>query len=309
MNIENNLYDNYGIKIKTTSPITDKTFKIICNKNNCFFVKQVTEEIENKYNFLANQGVSNILYPMINYQKKYVSNFNNKNYYLNDYIENFVTIPDSQVYNMFNALNRLHESTVIKRQLSVSHSRPKFEELTKQLDYKFKLLENFVRSLETRMISKNSLIVLQQYHIILDAKNELIRLQKRIIMSIKDKESVEYVFVHNNPKIDHVIMNRGSTYLTSIENGKIGIDSIDLAKFYVENKDSNLDFKKMIFDDYYSHKGGFYYDYFRFLVLFIYIKSINITNIEYFNLNNFVHICNNISNFLETFLDKKEEIQ
>lgn len=306
MNITDNLYDNYGIKVQNTLPLTDKTYKITCNQNNCFFVKQVSNEIETKYNFLSNQGVSNVLYPIINRNRKYISNFDGTNYYLNDYIDNYMTIEDSLAYNMFNALERLHDNTIIKRQLSVNNSRPKFEEITKQLDYKFKLLENFIRSLETGVITPSSLVVLEKYHIILEAKKELVKLQKKIILAIKDKESVEYVFVHNNPKIDHIIMSRGSTYLTSIEKGKIGIDSLDFAKFYIENKELNLDFKKIIFDDYYSHKGDFYYNYFRFLVIFIYIKRINISNLSYINLENFVKNCNNINDFIKTFSDKNE---
>lgn len=306
MNITDNLYNNYGIKVQDVWPITDKTYKIICDKENCFFIKQVSNEIENKYSYLSNQGVYNVLYPTINHNRKFISNFNYQNYYLNDYIDNFVTIEDSLAYNMFNALDRLHDSTIIKRQLSVNNSRPKFEEITKQLDYKFKLLENFIRSIETKVITPSNLVVLEKYYIILEAKKELLKLQKKIIMAIKDKESVEYVFVHNNPKIDHIIMSRGSAYLTSVENGKIGIDSLDFAKFYVENKDFNIDFKKIIFDDYYSHRDDFYYNYFRFLVIFIYIKRINVSNLSYINLENFVKNCNNIEQFIKTFSDKNE---
>lgn len=306
MDIINDLYEKYQIKINEHQPITNKTSKIICTDNNCFFIKQVSKELENKYQFLNNQGVSNILYPTLNIHKDYISNFDQTNYYVSDYVDNKRIIDDQIAYNLFNSLSYLHNSTSIKRQLSVTKARPKFEEITKQLDYKFKLLENFIRNLETRSIDKYSYVVLENYHIILKAKKELINLQKRIISAIKSKESVEYVFLHNNPKLEHLIMSRGSSYLTSIDHGKIGIDGLDLAKFYIENQHLSLDFKKIIFTDYYNHKSDFYYDYFCFLVIFIYIKRIDVINIDLISMEKFVHNAYLINDFMEKFLNKND---
>ena len=99
-----------------------------------------------------------------------------------------------------------------------------------------------------------SVPILENYHHILDAKTEMIRLQKRIIAIIKDKESVVFSFLHNNPKLDHILIVRGAKYLTSLENGKIGINSLDLAKFYVENQDLNIDFSQIIKEYYQNEK-------------------------------------------------------
>ena len=103
----------------------------------------------------------------------------------------------------------------------------KFEEITNRLDYKFKTLENYVRSVEASNLDENTMSVLGNYHYILDAKKELIRLQKRIISVVKAKEGVDYSFIHNNPKLDNLLNIKGAYYLTSIENGKIGIYSLE----------------------------------------------------------------------------------
>ena len=301
MELNNSISEKYNIKVHDIERLTDKSYKIVCDTRNCYFIKQVPKIVESKYIFLSNQGVNNVLYPILNNDRKYITDFNDKNFYVNDYIENIVSKEESRAYNMFNALDRLHSSTTIKKQLSTTNSRPKIEEITKQLDYKFVLIEQYIRGLETKPIDKDSMMVLEKYHIILNAKKELVTLQKKIILSIKDKNSVEYSFVHNNPKNDHLIMKNGYQYLTSITNGKIGVSSLDMAKFYIENSELNLDYKEIIFKDYYSQKNNFYYDYFRFLVLFIYIKSIHFLQNDIFNKEQFVRICIKIEKFMTDF--------
>lgn len=301
MKLNNSISEKYNIKVHDIERLTEKSYKIVCDTRNCYFIKQVPKIVESKYIFLSNQGVNNVLYPILNNDRKYITDFNDKNFYVNDYIENIVSKEESRAYNMFNALDRLHSSTTIKKQLSTTNSRPKIEEITKQLDYKFVLIEQYIRGLETKPIDKDSMLVLEKYHIILNAKKELVTLQKKIILSIKDKNSVEYSFVHNNPKNDHLIMKNGYQYLTSITNGKIGVSSLDMAKFYIENSELNLDYKEIIFKDYYSQKNNFYYDYFRFLVLFIYIKSIHFLQNDIFNKEQFVRICIKIEKFMTDF--------
>ncbi len=301
MELNNSISEKYNIKVHDIERLTNKSYKIVCDTRSCYFIKQVPKIVESKYVFLSNQGVNNVLYPILNNDRKYITDFNDKNFYVNDYIENIVSKEESRAYNMFNALDRLHSSTTIKKQLSTTNSRPKIEEITKQLDYKFVLIEQYIRGLETKPIDKYSMMVLEKYHIILNAKKELVTLQKKIILSIKDKNSVEYSFVHNNPKNDHLIMKNGYQYLTSITNGKIGVSSLDMAKFYIENSELNLDYKEIIFKDYYSQKNNFYYDYFRFLVLFIYIKSIHFLQNDIFNKEQFVRICIKIEKFMADF--------
>ena len=306
MDVINNLYENYQIKVDKNIQLSGKTYKIVCENNNCYFIKKVSKELENKYIFLSNHGINNIIYPYLNTEKKYISELDKNSYYVTEYLSSKPVGEDQIGFRMFYALDLLHNNTSIKRQLSVNDTKPKFEEITKQLDYKFKLIESFIRSLETKPIDKYSYIVLENYHILIQAKDELVKLQKKIISSIKTKESVEYVFLHNNPKNEHLLIDKGNSYLTSIDNGKIGIDSLDLAKFYIENQHLKLDFKKIIFDDYYSHKQDFYYDYFCFIVLFIYIKRINFTNMSMINMESFVHNSQNIKIFIETFLNKQQ---
>ena len=174
MELNNSISEKYNIKVHDIERLTNKSYKIVCDTRNCYFIKQVPKIVESKYVFLSNQGVNNVLYPILNNDRKYITDFNDKNFYVNDYIENIVSKEESRAYNMFNALDRLHSSTTIKKQLSTTNSRPKIEEITKQLDYKFILIEQYIRSLETKQIDKSSFVVLEKYHIIL--KEQMVKI-------------------------------------------------------------------------------------------------------------------------------------
>lgn len=170
------------------------------------------------------------------------------------------------------------------------------------------MIEDFVKSVESKDLTVFSMPILSNYRFILDAKKELIRLQKRIIGSVKDRLSVDYAFIHNNPKLDHLLSIHGMRYLTSIENSKMGISSLDMAKLYIESEELNIDFKSFIVDYYYQYEETFYYDYFRFLILFIYMKRLVLNDLDYVSAQNFINISNSIKKYFEIFLDKQEQI-
>lgn len=278
--------------------------------NQNYLLKKCNESTKRIFNFLQNVGVDNIIYP--EYQKGTisVSTFQDEEYYITPYYDTSIIVPEKQALDLFNELLHLHSKTSFPKKLSQKSSRSKIDEISKQLDYKFILIEEYIRSLETKKIDEQSYNILSNYHYILDAKNELIRLQKRIIVYIKDEEGVNYSFNHNNPKLDHLIKVKGYNYLVSVEKGKFGIESLDFAKFYIENEDLNIDFKKLITDVLWQYESQFYYDYFRYLVLLIYIKKLSITNSLFVNIRSFNKTALSIEKYFKTFPDRpihKEE--
>lgn len=252
-------------------------------------------------------GLNNIIYPEFNINKKYLTTVNDENYYLTQYYDSLEVVPEKKAVDLFEELTNIHRNTQFPRQLSPANSRYKFDELTKQLDYKFKVIEEFIRSLESSQIGELEFEILRRYYRVLDAKNELIRLQKRIILNVKDHESVNYVFIHNNPKLEHLLYIKGSKYIVSIDKGQLGIESLDFAKFYVENEGLNVDFKKIIIETLQSYDSDFYYDYFRFLVLLIYIKRLNVSNELHEVYKDFDQIFVSLENYFYNFIDKPIE--
>ena len=118
---------------------------------------------------------------------------------------------------------------------------------------------------------------------------------------------MNYNFIHNNPSLDHILNVRGQNYLISLDKSKIGLDSLDYAKYYVSNNFIDVDYKTLILNHYDSDAYSFNYDYFKYLILYIYIMKINFTNEQQVNARNFENVTINISKFNNDFLDNKKQ--
>lgn len=306
--LTSSLVEYYEIPLEFIMKLGSKSFKYKDETSREYFLKVSPFNTSEKYKFLENLAVDNVIYPHLNKENEYLTKQKGSSFYLMDFYKQNNIIPEVKAQNMLIELNRLHKTTVIKRQLSSRLARPKFEEITKELDYKFKIIENYVRSIEYEELNVFSMPILGNYQYILDAKKELVMLQKRIINFVKAKEKVEYVYVHNRPSLDHLLNIKGVNYLVSVENGKIGISSLDLAKFYLENEDLDIDFEELIVNNIFKNQSPFYYDYFRFLVLYILIKKIVISSEKYLTAQSFINISNSIKKYFNTFLDNNKNI-
>lgn len=298
----------YEISLNDMVNLTENSFIVNDENGNSFFVKETIPNALEKYHFLRNQSCNNILFPILNKNDKFVTRFDSKAIYVNNYYKTFNVKDELRASNMLKELRNLHKTTSFKRQLNPMNARPKFEEITNRLDYQFRLLEDYVRSVESRDLNEYSMQILSNYQYILDAKRELVRLQKRIISSVKAKDGVEYNYIHNNPRLDHLLNIKGCYYLTSVEKGKIGISSLDLAKLYIENENLNIDYKSMFHEIFKNENNPFYYDYFRYLILLIYIRRMNISNFDYINGNVFITTAISIKKYFDTFSDYQEDI-
>lgn len=306
--LTSSLVEYYEIPLEYIMKLGSKSFKYKDETSKEYFLKVSPFNTSEKYKFLESLGVDNIIYPYLNKENEYLTKQKGNSYYLMDFYKQNNIISEVKAQNMLNELNRLHNTTVIKRQLSSRLARPKFEEITKELDYKFKIIENYVRSIEYEDLNVFSMPILGNYQYILDAKKELVMLQKRIINFVKAKEKVEYVYVHNRPSLDHLLNIKGINYLVSAENGKIGISSLDLAKFYLENEDLDIDFEELIVNNILKNQSPFYYDYFRFLVLYILIKKIVISSEKYLTAQSFINVSDSIKKYFSTFLDHNKNV-
>lgn len=306
--LSNSLIEYYEIPLEYIKKISSKSYKYKDETYKEYFLKVSPFNSSEKFKFLESLGVDNILYPYLNKENEYITKQKGDSFYLMDYYKHVNLIDEVKAQNMIKELNKLHQSTIIKRQLSTRLARPKFEEITKELDYKFKILENYVRSVEYENLNVFSMPILGNYQYILDAKKELIMLQKRIINFVKAKEKVEYVYIHNRPSLDHILNIKGVNYLISAENGKIGINSLDLAKFYLENEDLEINFEDLIVKNIFNTDSNFNYDYFRFLILYILIKKIIISNEKYLTAQSFINVSESIRKYFSRFLDNNKNI-
>lgn len=298
INESNNLY---GIRLKTFSPISNKTYKCKCESGNEYFLKTTELYTQDKLKFLYNQGIENILYPIKNKRGDFITRNKKNSFYLTTYIPDFYMVNEVKGTNLAHELANLHKNTSFSRQLTAYASRRKMDEIFAYLQYKFSALELFIRTVEARKFDEYSIIFLKNYHILLDCKKIMAKLQRKIIDDIKNKKTVNFSFIHNNPKLDHLLYSGGMRYLISIEKAKIGIPSLDFAKFYLENEHLNINMKSII-TQYFDKLGDeFYFNYFCFLVLLYYVKGIIIIDKDYVSSQSYLYATHSISKFLRLF--------
>lgn len=297
---------DYAFKLDKYENLSPSTYKAYCELGNRYFIKKTNLYTEEKFLFLYNHGLENILYPIKNKTNQYVTCKGGTQFFVSDFINDFYVLDEVRIVGLNDQLEHLHFNTNFKRQLSVSKSRYKMEDIYEYLQYKFSVLELFIRSVESRPFDEYSILILKNYHIILEAKKYLGQYHRKLISSIKEYKSVNYAFIHNNPKIDHLLVSSGHQYLTSIENSKVGIPSLDMAKLYIENENVNVDLKSLIKVYFNKYEDDFYYDYFCFLVLLYYIKSIVIIDKDYVSAQSMLDVSKSIKKFLRLFIYEDE---
>ncbi|MCK9536630.1 MAG: hypothetical protein M0R05_03480 [Bacilli bacterium] len=301
-NLFASLGELYNLRFSSFKPITSKAFRLKCKDDEYYiFAKKSNIYSQEKYRFLYEQGISNIAYPLKNNKGNFITNINKNYLYLSDYYRDFDIVGEIKAVNMVDELSNLHYNTYFKRQLSVDFSRKNMEELFEYLDYKFTVLEMFIRSVEARPFDEYSIVILKNYQYLLDAKAIMSQLHKQLIAVIKEKKSVNYAFIHNNPKTSHLLTASGKHYLTSIEKSKMGIPSLDMAKFYIENEHLNFDIKNVILPYLDKYEDEFYRNYFYFLVLLYYIKGLTIIDKDYATAQNFIFAAHSIKKFMNLF--------
>lgn len=305
-NIHDKTKNDYSIDFLSYAPISSKTYKVISKDNQKFIVKKVKDKVKNKYQFLKNEGIDNIIYPIFNNNNQFLTRLSNNIYcddcyYVSPFYEDNNVLNEKKAKDLLNELKILHSKTSFYRKLSVIKSRNKINEIISYLEYKFNLIEAYIREIEAQKFDEFSIPILKNYHYILKAKNILIEKNKKIINAIKEEKSVIYCFIHNNPKIDHLIINNGNKYLISIDNGVLGIPSLDIAKYYIENEEIYFDIGKSIEEYFENYDDDFYYDYFVFLVILFYIYGIIINEKDYITTQSFIYTTNSLKKFYKSF--------
>ena len=265
-----------------------------------YLLKKCDESFDDKVNVLKSQNVSNLIYPIITKDNKNVFLNDGEYYYLQKFYYDTPSLNEVKARNLLEELKLLHKKTQIRKNLSPLKSKKKFEEIFNYLQYKFSLLETFVRDVEGKPYDEYSIVILKGYHHILDAKKIMEKLNKKIIGSVKEKITVDYVYLHGKPKISH-LLNVNGYYLIGYQNGYYGISSFDIAKYYIEVEDLNINHYEIISNYFNAYDNDFYFDYFCFLVLLYYIKSIIVYDKDYVSSQSFIYVCKAIQTFIDKF--------
>ncbi len=298
--------NNYNLELSSFCPLTSKSYKVITKNNDKLLIKKSKEKVKSKYMYLKNEGIDNIIYPVFN-NKNSITTRLSKDIYCDDcyYIVPFIddnnVLNEKKAKSLLEELQKLHIKTSFNRKLSINKSKKKMEEMIIFLDYQFSVIEAFVRTIEAQSYDEFSIPILKNYQYILKAKNIMIEKNRKIVNNIKLEKSVIFCFLHNNPKIDHLIINEGNKYLISIDNGIIGIPSLDIAKYYIENEDIYFDISSHILNYFNEFDDDFYFDYFIYLVMFLYLKGLIIDSKGYISTQSFIFTAKSLNKFIINF--------
>ena len=303
------IYNNYGIKVNDIieTDKSNKIFKIITTEKE-FILKKCNIDFNEKVKFLKSQNINNIIYPLLTKDNSYILKFSNDFYFIYSYYEDINEKNEIKAQKLLSELSYLHHNTKFQKTLSPIKSKKKFEEIFNYLQYKSTLLETFVRSIEQGKYDEYSIMILKNYHYILDAFKYMEKINRNIINFVKDKITVDYVFLHGSPKLNHLINNSGH-FLISYQDGYFGICSLDIAKYYINIEDLNINHYEIINNYFSDYNNDFYFNYFCFLVFLYFIKSIIVYEKDYISSQSFIYASEAIKNFLERFKDKIDLIK
>ncbi|MFI3252312.1 MAG: hypothetical protein R3Y60_04135 [bacterium] len=276
---------------KVTANVT-----LFCIEDQKYITKLVSSKCNEIYNFLLQQQISTVSYPL----KKF--RINEGLFFLYKY-ETELNIPVlKKTQQLLDSITVVHKGTSYEKKLNKKNYKYLFRTY-KKTDYKFQMLEMYIREAEVKQ-SKNDFdwVILSKYSIFLDTKIIMYNLQKKIHNYIDEKISVVYALNHGNLDLNHLYNKK----IISFDNAYRGIFISDLARLYVECDHINLDWHTVISQIIDPYENNFYKIYFKFLVLYIYVINIDFDLVDINNAcNKYIQLSRRISNFLTHFSDYK----
>ena len=99
--IEPDIVKYYEININDYEPITLKAYKIVSDNGKEYFLKETNAVALQKYQYLYNQGVNNVIYPILNRNESFVTRANDSNYYISDYVKQIKIRKDDSANCLF----------------------------------------------------------------------------------------------------------------------------------------------------------------------------------------------------------------
>lgn len=258
--------------------------------NRKIILKEVNQKVLDIYHYLASENVVGVRLPI-----KKISD-GKKVYLAFAYLKPVKYHQEKQVLDLISTMNDLHHKTAFDIKLEPKYFKFFFR-VYKGLDRIFQTLEMWIRESEQNPQKDDfDWIVLSKYHLFLDTKKIMYELQKKIHKYLDNKGNVIFALNHGNPSLEHFIDHQ----LISFNNSYLGIFVSDYAKLYVSLDHLSEDYFKEIERVLESYQNNFYLLYFKFLVLYIYMISLNFDSFNRkYSVEIYLQIATRIKKFLK----------
>lgn len=285
-----NILAQTNLDVKKVSKYTKKTIYILTKNQEKYILRFVTNKEVDTYDYLISSQVE-ALYPV----KKI--NYNGYNFYLFKYQTNNADAISS-VRKLKDSLMAMHKATskeVVLRKENLQNLYKTYQ----VLDARFTNLEMIIRQIELMQVKDdNCWIILSKYRVFLLAKKTMYALQQKIHKEIDAQSSVTFALIHGSPSLCHYKGGR----IISFSNAYYGFVVSDIAKFYVENDHLSTNMYELVNSWLNEYKAPIYKLYFKFLVLYIYMVNLRLTNLKsYEQLNNYIKISDKIKEVIYRF--------
>ena len=233
------------------------------------------------YEYLISRG--------FNYFPKQI-NDKDTNYELTEYIENKDIPKDQRINDLIYLVSYLHKKTAFYKEIDLDELKKEYENIENNANYLMSYyndLNNIIDN-KTFMSPAEYLLVLNIdifYYLISFIKVEVINWYK----SISEKKNIRYCMIHNNLKLDHILINNTS-YLISWDRANFDLPYKDIKKILEDNY-SYINVENFL-NEYVKENKIDYNEYLFLLINLAIPKKIEFTNNTYFD-------CYNLSNYIE----------
>lgn len=112
--IDQKIITFYDFNISDIITISKKAYLLKTENQTPYFLKKTGFNTLEKYLYLSDLGINNILYPKLNKNNQYVSKVGLEYFYLSDYIEKVPTVKEMRVLNMYKELRTAHANTTLQ---------------------------------------------------------------------------------------------------------------------------------------------------------------------------------------------------
>lgn len=284
----------YNIDTISFIKLSDKSYRIKTS-NNDYVLKYIDNPnidiIIEKLNILK---IDSFVFPLINNQGEYVSNYNNSNFVIYDFLkEEKVVLKDLKLKFFLDQLAILHNKTFYTLKVNENFFKDTYEYIGNKIDEVELKIEKYMDTIEKNDYkSPSKWLFLLNYPLYLDAIAKANKSLEKFKEMSYSKNTIRMAFTYKNFDYSHIFLK---------EQKIIGIDNMELSPPVYD-----IFYSLLTLDDISVDVKNYYQRYFASFILddyekewlysLLYIPKINISNDEVTNIVNISSSLNYLRN-------------
>lgn len=284
----------YNIDPVSFIKLSDKVYRIKTNTNDYILKYVDNSNIDIIIEKLTILNINSFLFPLMNVNGDYLSNFNNSNFLVYEWLrEEKVVLKDLKLKFYLEQLSLLHNKTFYTLKVNENFFKDTYEYIGNQIDQVELKIEKYMDSIEKNDYkSPSKWLFLLNYPLYLDAIDKANKALEKFKELSYSKNTIRMAFTYKNFDYKHIFLKEQK--IIGIENMELSPPVYDIFYSLSTLEDISIDmknyyekyFKSFILDDYEK----------EWLYSLLYIPKINISNDEVVNIVNISSSLNYLRN-------------